>query len=86
MSVPDLLPNIAQAGADPLSSTSDGQSATARSAQDLIALDRYQKAAAAASLTRRGLRFSKLIPAGPASDQGTAAIGGITFDSPGGIV
>ncbi len=85
MSVPDLLPTIAQAGLDPLSASVDGQSATGRSAQDLIAMDRYQKAAASAGLRRRGMRFSKLIPAGPCSDSGGSSVRG-TFDSPGGIV
>jgi hypothetical protein len=53
----------------PQSATVDGLNTTMYALKDQIAADRYGAATAAASSVRRGLRFSKLLPAGAMSDQ-----------------
>jgi hypothetical protein len=61
----DLSPQIQQAANDPLSASADGQSATARSMADLILAETYLASRAAATRPKsRGLRFTKLSPAG----------------------
>lgn len=81
----DLTPTITQAASDPQSAAVDGQSATARPMGDLIAADQYlaQKSAAAVG-KRRGIRFSKLLPSGPVSDQGGTQGPGTFAGGPGG--
>ena len=50
---------------DPQSVTTDGQSSTARSADDTIKLLNYAANLRAMALRRRGVRFSQMIPSGP---------------------
>lgn len=71
----DLSETIAAEAAAPVSSTADGQSATARPLADLITADRYLAAKAAMASRRKGVQFGKLIPPGPICDDGTAIIG-----------
>ena len=67
----DLTGTVATSAAGPLSASQDGASATARPIADIIAANNYLAAtAAAAQSRRRGLRFTKLIPAGALSDSG----------------
>ncbi len=81
----DLSAQIEQAAADPQSATSDNQSATARPIADLIAADQYLAAKAAIGLKYRGIRMSKILPAGPVSDMNGSRVGG-GFNTSGGLV
>lgn len=74
----DLEPTIVQAALEPASASADGQSATGRSIADLIAADQYLAGKVAAKQKRRGLTFSKIVPAGAISDDGTT-LGGSAF-------
>lgn len=66
----------------PAMASADGVTAQQHSIADQIAADRYAAAAAGARKKRRGLRFSKILPAGAMSDcQGQRT--GSSFDSPG---
>jgi hypothetical protein len=69
----DLSSDIEEAAQGPKSHTVDGETATARTIDELIAADRYLAAKAAASRGRGGLRFSKFVPGGAA---GTPVQGG----------
>lgn len=66
----DIETQIDQALADPASVSAQGQSVTARSAADQIALLQFGAAAAASSNRRRGLRYSKCTNPGALSDAG----------------
>ncbi len=72
---PDLTTAIVDAATGPASATVDGQSVTARSAADLIALDRYLHAKAAQQSRRKGATFGKFIAPGPLPDDGGGVIG-----------
>lgn len=48
----------------PQSASSDGQSVSARSADDVLKLQNAAKAKTAATKAHRGLRFTKLVPPG----------------------
>ncbi len=83
----DLTPEITQAASDPASASVDGQSATARPMGDLVMADQYLAGKAGAAVgNRRGIRFSKLLPAGPMSDQGETRPVGSSFSSGGGLI
>lgn len=71
----DLTATIAEEAAAPVSSTADGQTATARPLADMITADRYLAAKAAIAKRRRGVTFGKLIPPGPLADGGGAIVG-----------
>lgn len=81
----DLTPQIEQAAADPQSASVDGQSATARPMADLIAADQYVASKASMATRRRGLRFSKILPSGPVSDQAGTRLGGSFSGGAGGL-
>lgn len=70
--MPDLTPDIAQQAVEPVSSATDGISATGRPIGDLIAADQYAGGKPSAKLRRRGLRFTKILPSGPMPDCGRA--------------
>lgn len=76
----DLIPIITGTAGSPQSATADGLTVVSQSIPAQIAADRYAKAAAKTKF--RGMRFSKLIPAGPVSDSQATRAGGL-FDSPG---
>ena len=69
---PDLSGIIQTEAGNPISSTSDGQSATGRSADDLIKMDRYLAMKAAAGNPLRGMYVSLLVTpaAGPGRNCG----------------
>lgn len=71
----DLTDTIAEEAAAPVSSTADGQSATARPLTDLITADRYLAAKQAIAKRRRGITFGQIIPPGPMADGGGAIVG-----------
>lgn len=79
----DLSNDIAQQAVEPISSTADGQSATARSTADMVTADQYLAQKKAAKKRRRGISFTKLVPPGPADDCGRTGLGG--FATPGSI-
>lgn len=62
----DLSADIEEAAGGMKSHSVDGETATARSIDELIAADRYLAAKAAAQNGRGGLRFSKFVPGGAA--------------------
>ena len=74
----DLTGTIATNAGNPQAATTGAGSVTARSSADVIAADRYGKAAAGAKTKRRGLRFSKLIPAGACPDSQGTGSGGLS--------
>jgi hypothetical protein len=69
---PDLSGIIQTEAGLPIASTSDGQSATGRSADDLIKMDRYLAMKAAAGNPLRGIYASTLVTpaAGPGRNIG----------------
>ena len=74
----DLTPNITQGASDPASFTTDGQSATAKPIDQLIAADAYAGSGAIASRKRRrGLFFTKMLAPGAFPDNGGACLGGL---------
>jgi len=76
----DLIPMITESAGSPQTATADGLTVTSQRIPDQIAADRYAKAAANTKF--RGMRFSKIIAAGPVSDsQQTRS--GTSFDTPG---
>ena len=58
----DLADTIQDVGSKPQSVTTDGLSVSNRPIGDVIAADRYAKAAAAAKVPYRGLRFTRFTP------------------------
>lgn len=71
--LPDLNEHVVKQAAKPVSSSTAGQSATARpigEVIDAIVFDQQRKAMAK---RRRGIRFTKIIPGGPLSDGGRAS-------------
>ncbi len=68
--MPDLSTTITTAAGDPASASVDGQSATSRPIADLILADQYLAGRVGITKKHRGIRFSKLLPAGCLSDQG----------------
>lgn len=80
---PDLAETIAEQAAEPVSSSTDGQSATGRPIADLIAADQHlaAKRVAAARRPLRGVAITQLITPGALDDNGR---GNGTFSSPGG--
>jgi hypothetical protein len=79
----DLTPAISSGATQPNQAQGDGQMVVQNQLSDMIEADRYLKAAAAAQNKRRGVRFSKILPAGAMSDCQGQRTGG-SFDSPGG--
>ena len=71
----DLTSELVQAATDPQSHTADGQATTAKRVADLVLLQQFLSASAAASNPLRGMRFSRLLPAGPISGYGREGIG-----------
>jgi hypothetical protein len=65
----DQSGQIQSNGLAPQEASSDSGSMRQHSISDQIAADRYAAAVPAAKSKNRGLRFSKLIPSGPFSDQ-----------------
>ena len=87
MATPDYSTDIGLNSQSPASAGADGMTAAQQPIEAQISADRYVKAVAGVKNKRRGLRFSKMIPAGPVSDQQTNAQGGISnFDVPGGLI
>ena len=82
----DLQATIQTAATTPQSASVDGQSATARPVADLILADQYAAAKYAMSKKHRGIRFNKILPAGPVSDQGGTRLGGSFGGGAGGLV
>ena len=79
----DLTDTISGNATNPNQATSDGHTVVQNRLTEVIAADRYLKAATAATKKNRGLRFSKILPAGAMSDcQGTRQ-GTASFDQPG---
>lgn len=76
----DLSATISQAAADPQSSTSDGQSTSARPIADLVAADRYLAQKSALTKRGRGLAFRKFLVAGALSDANGTLLGPRGFD------
>lgn len=64
--MPDLTDRIEDAASEPVSMTSDGNSATQRSIDELIKADEYLKANAAVSSSKRGMVFQRMKPPGSA--------------------
>lgn len=77
--MPDLSSDISAQAVEPVTASTDGQSATGRSIAELVTADQYTAGKPAAKLRRRGLRFTKLIPSGPMPDGGRATGGGTCF-------
>ena len=75
MSAPDLTTQLQQAGIDPATVTVDGQSVTVQDPAKLILLQQFLQGQAAMANPNRGIRFSKLLPPGAASDQGGTLFG-----------
>lgn len=79
----DLTGDLTTQAVEPASSSSDGQSATARPVADIIAAQQFLDAKSALTKRRRGIAFSKLVPPGTLPDEGrTGNLG--SFNSPGG--
>lgn len=85
MAATDLSPNIGSVGQGPAAVSGDAGSVTAQRLADLAAADRYLAAKAGRSNKRRGMLFTKLIPAGAMPDSQGTGIGFPNFDNPGGI-
>ncbi len=66
----DLTPTIGTVAGGPAHVSGDAGEFTAQPLSALIAADQYLKASAGAALPNRGLRFTKLIPAGAMDDCG----------------
>ena len=80
----DLGPTIGTGAQSPKEVTVDGVTVMAQPLPDVIQSDRYLAAKSSGKTRNRGMRFTKLIPAGPVSDsQGTNTGQGGSFDSPG---
>ena len=60
----------------PSTVSSDGLTVTQQPIAAQIQADQYAAAAQATSSRNRGMRFSKVLPAGPISDQQTNRLGG----------
>lgn len=80
--IPDQNETIAAAAAAPLSAASDGQSASARPAGDLIAIDQHGSAKRAKRRGLRGVAITRLTTPGPLDDSCADGRGG--FNRPGG--
>jgi hypothetical protein len=82
----DLSDQINSTAAGPAHAAGDAGEMTAQPLQALIQADRYLSAKAGLTTKRRGVRYSKIIPAGPMADQQASGIGGVNFASPGGLI
>ena len=86
MAAQDLASVIGIDASGPLSVSSDAGSVTQQPMVALIQADRYLAAKAARLQKRRGLLFSKMIPAAAFPDSQTTGFGGLAgFDQPGGL-
>lgn len=75
--MPTAAESITTAIADPASASSDGQSATSRSASDLIALLNYAATLTTIGNRRRGIRYTRMTNPGALTDSGRV----ITIDT-----
>lgn len=78
----DLVDAIATQATEPISSATGGQSATGRTTADTIQAVQHLEMRTAVRKRRRGLTFTKLIPAGPEPDGGRSLP---DFGRPGGV-
>lgn len=69
MAAQDLATMIGTLAGNPIMGMSDGQQFQMRPMADLIKADQYLALKAAMALGSRGIRFNKIIPAGPMDDQ-----------------
>jgi hypothetical protein len=82
----DISGNIVGNATSPATATADGVTMAQVPIPAQIQADRYGKAVSAMKQRRRGLMFSKIIPAGAMSDSQGAGFGGLGgFGYPGGV-
>lgn len=74
--MPTAAETITTAIADPASASSDGQSVSARSASDLIALLQYSAGLTAMTKRRRGIRCTSMVNPGALDDRGVVTAAG----------
>lgn len=78
--MPTAAETIVTAISDPASASADGQSVTARSANDIIALLNYSATLSTIGNRRRGIRYTKLTNPGALEDTPPALGPGTPFN------
>jgi len=81
----DLSTDIATQAVEPVTSSGDGQSATARPIADMMLADQYLAAKAAMKNRRRGIQFAQMTNPGCPSDGGGVYPSGGIYPFGGGV-